>query len=81
MGSDYTACNNTNCPIKHSCHRFTGPRNEYRQSVFIDNPCEWYDNWFYCEYFWDNQLEPETMFEKAYWDYIDDLINEVYDKR
>lgn len=51
---DITMCDNVNCPIKNSCHRFTGPRDKYGQSIFVGNPCEWYDDWFYCEHFWDN---------------------------
>lgn len=71
---DITKCNSENCPIKNSCKRFTS-KPSLMQSYFIDEPCEWYDDWFYCEVFWDIKPEPETLFEKMYDKYMDDLIN------
>lgn len=54
MSTDYTACTGEGCPIKHLCHRFTGPRSNY-QSYFMEVPMEITDDWFYCEAFWDNK--------------------------
>ena len=50
---DVTMCLNHNCPIKHSCLRYTAKPDTY-QSYFVDNPCEIIDDWWYCEYFLQN---------------------------
>jgi len=65
MGTDYTSCVGTNCPIKNSCKRFTGPKDPYGQSYFVDMPCEWHDDWFYCEYWWDNKPLKKYTMEQA----------------
>lgn len=61
MSADYTACSGEGCPIKKSCHRFTGPKSNY-QSTFIEPPMEIADGWFYCEEFWDNK--PKKQLEQ-----------------
>lgn len=60
---DGTKCLGTNCPIKQSCKRFTCPTSEW-QSWFMEMPCEWFDDNFYCEMFWNNKpLKKYTLEE------------------
>lgn len=75
---DITKCSCQECPIKNSCLRFTA-KPSMQQSYFTEHPCEWHDDWFYCEYFWNNKPEPETLFEKHYNEYLNDLINSTHD--
>jgi hypothetical protein len=36
--ADITMCHGDMCPKKDTCHRYTAPKNEYRQSFFITIP-------------------------------------------
>lgn len=57
MNLDITFCEGIDCPIKNSCKRYK-PDKRGCYSQFIDMPCEWYNDWFYCEEFWDNKPIP-----------------------
>lgn len=35
---DITMCDNTKCPLRNSCYRFTAEPNKYRQSYFAEKP-------------------------------------------
>lgn len=64
MSTDYTGCSGEKCPIRNSCHRFTGPKCPYGQSMFVEPPMELVDNWFFCDLFWDNKpLKKYTLEE------------------
>lgn len=59
MGTDYTACEGKDCPIKEKCKRFTGPKEPLWQSYFIEIPGNWektddsdQPTWN-CAMFWD----------------------------
>ena len=49
-------CSCQECPIKNSCLRFTG-KASMMQSYFVDDPCEFIDDWFYCEYYIDDGVQ------------------------
>ncbi len=48
--ADITMCNNTDCPRKNKCYRFTAIANKYRQSYFADKM-----DWNTCTYFISNE--------------------------
>lgn len=50
MSNDICKCQGTNCPIKSSCKRFICVADKW-QSWFVEMPCEWYENCFYCQYY------------------------------
>lgn len=53
MGTDYTACEGNDCPIKEKCKRFTGTKEPLYQSWFTEIPGKW-------EEFDSNKLRSDT---------------------
>ena len=45
-------CSGENCPMKERCYRFTAPKNDWRQSFFVNPPIKEDKT---CDQFWDNQ--------------------------
>ena len=48
MSPDITMCQDTKCPKRKKCYRFTAKPDEYRQSYFSNTPRKNSK----CEYFW-----------------------------
>lgn len=50
--ADITMCSGQDCPLKERCYRFTAPKNDWRQSFFVNPPIKEDKT---CDQFWDNQ--------------------------
>lgn len=53
---DITKCSGLDCPIKNSCKRFTCVADKW-QSWFVEMPCEVWEDWFYCEQYWETKIK------------------------
>ena len=53
--ADITMCKGEGCLDKDKCYRYTAPKSEYWQSMFVTAPIK--DG--KCEYFWNNDDKPK----------------------
>ena len=49
--ADITMCNGTDCPLKEKCYRYTAPRSELWQSMFMVVPYNKEEN--KCDHYWE----------------------------